>query len=265
MKLSIIILNYNTPDLAYDCLESIQKHRPDFDYEIIVVDNSVKDMRVTDAGIKKIIPGPYQLLVAPNNGFGAGNNAGAKIAKGEYLFLLNPDTILTEDSISKMLSFLEQHEEIGALTCLLGPDAKTLQKYFFGKFQSLGGLTIRRYNYQKIDPTALEFFYTDIVTGAALMIKRKLFERVGGFDERFFMYLEDDDLCKRLVDQGFKNAVLCTTKIIHLEGKSIPENSKRKKIYYASQTLYWQKHNGTIPTLLMRVVRLPMRLIKANK
>lgn len=265
MKLSIIILNYNTPGLVYDCLKSIKEHEPSFDYEVIIVDNSSEDKKAQDSQIKKILLSTfYFLLSTPNRGFGAGNNAGAKVAKGEYLFLLNPDTVLTEDSISKMIGFIEKHKEIGALTCLLGPDKKTLQKNFFGKFQSLAGLTIRRYNYQTIDRSK-EFFYSDIVTGAALMIKRELFEKVKGFDERFFMYLEDDDLCKRLVDAGYKNAVLLTTKIIHLEGKSISKNSKRKKIYYESQALYWNKHNGSVPTFLMKVVRFPMKIIKSNK
>lgn len=264
-ELSIIIVDYRSKNLLSNCLRSIQKYVDGFDYEILIVDNNQnQEDKIQNADISKILdPSAFLLLPSANKGFGAANNFAAKKANGEYLLLLNPDTLVTDDSIQKMLSFIKRHNEIGALTCLLGPDKKTLQKNFFGKFQSLFSVMFRHYNYQKIDQTK-EYFYTDIVTGAALMIKKDLFLKVGGFDERFFMYLEDDDLCKRLVDAGYKNAVLNIAKIIHLEGKSISKNAERKKIYYRSQNLYWQKHNGFFPTLVMKIFRYPYKLIKTR-
>ncbi len=275
--LSIIIIHHKSKDITFNCLKSIKENLSDINFEIIIVDNSEKEeSRIKNDELSKILsssarraePGPlggaFYLLPSTNKGFGAGNNFGVKSARSEYLLLLNPDTLIFDDSIQKMLSFIKKHDEIGALTCLLGPDKKNLQKDFFGKFQSLGSITIRKYYFNKIDITE-EFFYTGIVTGAAFMIKKDLFEKIGGFDERFFMYLEDDDLCKRLVDAGYKNAVLSTAKIIHLEGKSISKNKDRKRIYYRSQDLYWQKHNGFLPTLIMRIIRFPYKLIKQNK
>lgn len=264
--LSIIIVNYNTPYFVYNCLKSIKKNLRDIKYEIIIVDNSSKpELKINEQELKEATHTTCYLLHTTNNGFGAANNLAAQKAKGKYLFLLNSDTIIVDNSIQKMYEFIIQHKEIGALTCLLYNDLdnKKLQKYFYGNFQSLTGLTIRRYNYQKIDP-AKEFFYTDIVTGAALMIKRELFEQIGGFDEKFFMYLEDDDLCRRIVDLGYKNAVLDTAKIVHLESKST-NNKERKKYYYRSQELYWQKHNGFLPTTLMKIIRWPLKMIKTNK
>lgn len=267
LDLSIIIIDYKSKALLFDCLRSIIKHTNNISYEIIIVDNNEEpESKILNTDINKILPpAAYHLLFSTTNkGFGAGNNLATNKANGEYLLLLNPDTIVFNDSIEKMLSFIKRHREIGALTCLLGPTKKDLQKNFFGKFQSLFSITFRRYNYQKIDPPAggqKEFFYTDIVTGAALMIKKEIFNKIGGFDERFFMYLEDDDLCKRLVDTGYKNAVLNTAKIIHLEGKSISINSERKKIYYQSQDLYWKKHNGLLPTFFMKAIRWPYKFI----
>lgn len=275
--LSIIIVHHKDKGTTFDCIKSIKDNVLNISYEIIVVDNSgnteysraCRQAGIQNTDISKILEhNSFCLLPTVNNGFGAGNNLAAKKAKGEYLLLLNPDTLVFDDSIEKMFSFIKKHNEIGALTCLMGPDKKRLQKNFFGNFQSLFSISIRRYNYQKVDPPAggqKEFFYTDIVTGACLMIRRDLFEKMGGFDERFFMYLEDDDLCKRLVDADYKNAVLNTAKIIHLEGKSISKNKERKKIYYQSQNLYWQKHNGFILTLLMRAIRFPYKLLKENK
>jgi hypothetical protein len=266
IDLSIIIVDYKSKKFTLECLKSINENLKDITFEIIVVDNNqAPEFRIQNSELSKILaPSAFCLLPSANQGFGAANNLGVKKASGEYLLLLNPDTLVFDDSIQKMLGFIKNHKEIGALTCLLGPDKKKLQKDFFGKFQSLGSITIRRYYYNKLDQTG-EFFYTGIVTGAALMIKKELFDKIGGFDERFFMYLEDDDLCKRLIDLGYKNAVLNTAKIIHLEGKSITKNSDRKRIYYRSQDLYWQKHNGFLPTLLMRIIRFPYKMIKTNK
>ena len=199
--LSIIIVHHKSKDITLNCLKSIKENLSGVNFEIIIVDNSEKtEYRIQNTDISKIFDTfIFYLLRSNNNGFGAANNLGEKQAKGEYLLLLNPDTLVFDNSIEKMLSFIKKHDEVGALTCLLGPDDKKLQKDFFGKFQSLGSITIRKYYFNKIDQTG-EFFYTGIVTGAAFMIKKDLFERIGGFDERFFMYLEDDDLCKRLVD-----------------------------------------------------------------
>jgi hypothetical protein len=270
IDLSIIIVDYKSKKFLFDCLLSIKEHILNIKYEVIIIDhNQEQEFRIQNSELSKImLPAPYSLLPADNNGFGAGNNLGTSKANGEYLFLLNPDTLIIDDSIEKMFHFLKKHEEIGALTCLLyNRDRKTLQKAFFGKFQSLGSLTLRHYNYQKINPPACggqEFFYTDIVTGAALIIRKKLYDRIKGFDEHFFMYLEDDDLSKRIVNLGYKNAVLNTAKIIHLEGKS-SNNKQRKYYYYKSQDYYWQKHNGKILTLIMRILRWPYKQIKQNK
>ncbi len=95
-----------------------------------------------------------------------------------------------------------------------------------------------------------------------MMMKRNIFEKVEGFDENIFMYLEDDDLCKRISELGYKNAILATAKVIHKEGSSINKNKDRKKLYYASQTYFWRKHNGFLPTLLMRIMRWPYKLFK---
>lgn len=260
-KLSIIIVDYNCSELIKDCIQSILKFKPGLDYDIIVVDNASRESHLKE--YEKLSNNIFGIRAEKNKGFGSGNNLGAKKANGEYLLLLNPDTILIENSLSKMVNFIENHQEIAALTCLLGPNREDLQKAFFGRFQSLLGLTFRHYNYQKID-LGSEFFYTDIVTGACLLIKRDLFDKVGGFDENIFMYLEDDDLCKRLVKAGYKNAVLTTTKILHLEGQTT-KIKERKKIYYESQNYYWKKHNGVFITLLMRLIRWPYKLLKAGK
>lgn len=268
VELSIIIVDYKSKSYLFDCLKSIRKNLKNINYEIIIVDNNQEpEFRIKNYELSKILLNtPHSIIPTINNGFGASNNLGAKSAKGEYLLLLNPDTLLIDSSINGMYNFIIQHPEIGALTCLLYNDiyCKKMQKNFFGKFQSLASVTIRRYNYKKTNLVHEKFFYTDIVTGACLMIKRELFQKLGGFDENIFMYLEDDDLCRRLVKLGYKNAVLNIAKIIHLEGQS-SNNKQKKQYYYKSQDYYWKKHNGLLPTLLMRLIRFPYKLFKENK
>ena len=267
MKLSIIIINHNTSKLVYDCIESIKKNIFDISYEIILVDNSTnEDNRIQDTDIRKILPTTnYQLLTTPNNGFGAGNNAGAKLAEGEYLWLLNSDTLLIDDSVKKMIGFLDQKKEIGIASPLLYNDleSKNIQPFFFAKFQSLNNLIIRR-NRPKIDYKKEEFFETEVVVGASLIIRKSVFDQISGFDENIFMFFEDDDLCYRVIKLGFKVVVYCQAKIIHLQGKSINKNSSRKTMYYTSQTYFWNKHYGFWPTILMRFLRWPYKLIKTN-
>lgn len=258
--LSIIIVNYNSRKYLLDCLKSIEEHVKDIDFEIVVVDNNSSETLTANdlVPFKRV-----KLVLSPKNlGFGGGNNLGVSNAGSEYLLLLNPDTKIIDDSIQKMMTFMKNHEEIGALSALLYGDdeCKQLQSAFFGRFQSLASLIFRHYNYQQVDMSR-EFFYTDIVTGADLMIKKVNFEVVNGFDENFFMYLEDDDLCKNLVDRGFKNAVLTKAKIVHYEGKSSTSRQK-KNYYYNSQARFWQKHSGFWPTLLMRIIRWPYKVLK---
>lgn len=262
-KLSIIIINYNTPNLVYDCLKSIKKFVK-VNYEVVLVENgSDPAHRIKNTDISNILPATrYKLLTSDINlGFGKGNNLGASKATGDILWLLNSDTVLVDDSAKKMIDFLEQHKEIGALSPIIYHPDSSIQRDFFAKFQSLVGIIFQRYNYQKIDFKE-KFFYCDIVIGAAMMVRKELFDKLMGFDPNIFMYLEDDDICKRIVDQGYKNAILTTAKIIHKEGASIKKNSSRKKLYYESQTYFWKKHNGFLPTLIMRILRWPYKLIQ---
>jgi GT2 family glycosyltransferase len=263
-KLSIIILNYNTPDLVYDCLLSIKKF-VSVRHEVILVDNgSDKDKGIDETEYRRIMPENCQLIISETNlGFGKGNNLGAKEATGDFLWFLNSDTVLVDSSAEKLVNFIDSHKEIGALSPVIFHPDGSIQHNFFAKFQSLAGVLFRRYNFQKID-FDVEFFYTDIVIGAAMMVRKKLFDELNGFDPNIFMYLEDDDICKRMVDKGYKNAVLTTAKIMHKEGASIKKNSNRKKLYYDSQTYFWKKHNGFLPTLLMRIIRWPYKLIRTR-
>lgn len=260
IELSIIIINYNTHSLTLDCIKSIEDHLKKISYEIIIVNNSSRDKerQILQSRLKE--NGRFKIINSENRGFGAANNLGIESAQGHYLLLLNSDTLVIDDSISKLLNFFKKHDEIGALTPLLyQPNKKTLQKHFYGSFPTIGSLTFRRWQGRRAD-LAKRFFYSDMVSAASMMIKKETFSRIEGFDENFFMYCEDDDFCRRLVKVGYKNAVLTNAKIIHREGES-SSNRKRLLMYYKSQSYYWQKHNGTFWRIAMEIIRWPYKTI----
>lgn len=258
LDLSIIIVNYNTSKLTLGCIESVKKSIKNLDYEIIVVNNSDKPEQ------SKILhqnqPNDIKIIDSKNRGFGTANNSGAKAAKGEYLLLLNSDIKVSDNSIFLMLKFLTKHQEIAALSPLLyQEDGKTLQKHFFGSFPTFLSLTFRRWQGRNAD-LQKDFFNSQMVSAAAMMIEKKKYDKVCGFDQNFFMYCEDDDLCRRLTQADHKNAVLTKAKMIHLEGRSA-SNKKRLKMYYKSQSYYWQKHNGTSARVLMEIIRWPYKTL----
>jgi len=253
-------LNYNTPELVYDCLASITK-QIDFEYEIIVVDNG-SDKKVDEEKIKSY-PNASCYLLEKNLGFGQGNNFGAEKTKGELLWLLNSDTIVPDQSISKLVSYMEADPSIGVASPVLYNDLSCIetQPDYYANFQTLKTLISRRprdnASYDSV------FFETDIVVGASMFIRRNIYEKIGGFDAKIFMFMEDDDICYRVKQLGLKVIVFYQSKIVHLQGKSISKSKDRKKMYYRSQDYFWQKHYGTVQTLIMKVIRWPIKMIKS--
>lgn len=263
INLSIIIVNFNTLDLVVDCIKSIKKYTKDIKFEIIVINNHPQSNDYKK--LKKLYQreDEIKILKSPNHGFGAANNIGAKKARGEFLLFLNSDTLIIDDSLQKLIHILNNNPKMGAISPLLyNPDGK-LQKYAFGDFQSLLSVTWRKR--KKLNPNRnKKITYINLISGAAMMIRKATFERVGGFDERFFMYFEDDDLCRRLVNLGKKNAIITSTKIIHLQGKS-SSMSSRKIMYYQSQNYYWRKHKGLFLEMVMRTFRFPYLIWQKQK
>ncbi len=253
---SIIIVNYNTPELVFDCLESISAHMP-VPYEVIVVENSTKSFVSSDE-LKRY---PHTQLVAQDenrHAYGAGNNAGAAVARGTYLWLLNSDTVLVDDSVKELIALFENDSSVGIASPYLFNDraCTQLQADFCAHFQTLPRLLLRntRPTLRADSPTPV-----DIVVGAALMIRRALYAQLGGFDENIFMYMEDDDLCLRAARAGYRTLVTPNAKVIHLQGKSIAASAERKKFYYKSQDYYWEKHHGTVAATAMKVLRFPIK------
>jgi GT2 family glycosyltransferase len=168
------------------------------------------------------------------------------------LLFLNPDTII-EPAVLDILGLSLEKPQLGIVAPQLTDEFGQEEKFAAGYFPTLGRLISRKIA-RSAKTTAVDW-----VSGAALAIKRELFLRLDGFDERFFMYYEDIDLCLRAKQAGY-TAELAPVNIIHMRGQSLSSNSLRKKYYYHSQFLYFKKHFGFLYAWVLGILRLPMLL-----
>ena len=247
-ELSIIYVNYNTADQVMTSVESVRRHTKGIDYEIIVADNNSKD----DENLQKLIDDETIKIVKldDNYGFGKANNAGVKECTGEYIFLLNPDTICHDNSIKKLLDCLKADQTIGVISPnLINAESKPTHS-----FRRVGDGILTELNfalfglpYKILYGSDFEFNHSDkqlevaYSCGAAMMMKKNIFEKVDGFDETFFMYYEDQDLCNRIKKTGLRIVNEPKAIIQHLEGTSIHLNSKRETFIIQSRKKYFIK------------------------
>ncbi len=254
LDLSIIIVNYNVKEFLQNLIHSINKASQTISAEIIVVDNASDDGSVEF--IREKFPEVKLFANDKNLGFSKANNIGLKAAKGKYLLLLNPDTLVREDTFTKMIEFFETHTDAGLAGCkILNPDG-TLQlacrRSFPGPWTSFTKVTglsslfpnsklFARYNLSYLNEN--QTYEVDAISGSFMMFPRKVYEKVGGLDEQFFMYGEDLDLCFRIQKSGSKVYYVHSTQIIHYKGESTKRsNLDETKIFYNAMHLFVKKH-----------------------
>jgi GT2 family glycosyltransferase len=254
LDLSIIIVNYNVKEFLQNLLHSIEKASVNITKEIIIVDNASDDGSVEL--IKNRFPSVKLIVNNENIGFGRANNQGLKIASGEFMLMINPDAIVSEDTLDKMISFLNENPSAGLAGCKILNSDGTLQlacrRSFPGPWTSLTKVTglsnlfpksrlFARYNLTYLDEN--ETYEVDAISGSFMMMRKKVYEKVGGFDERFFMYGEDLDLCYRVQQAGFKVYFVHSTRIIHYKGESTKRSSlDETKVFYNAMHLFVKKH-----------------------
>ncbi|MGJ5633808.1 glycosyltransferase family 2 protein [Nostoc sp. CALU 1950] len=260
ISVSVILVNYNGKEILLDCLNSIQKFIDIPNYEIILVDNASSDGSVELVAVNY----PHIRLVKQieNRGFGAGNNVGAKFATGEFLFLLNTDTVLINNILPHLIQLMQADPQVGIIgPKLLNPDG-SLQISVSPALGIKGEYEARQMHqaYQNISQQNLieqkfqEIQEVDIVVGAAFFIRSSLFNDLGGFDENFFMYFEESDLCQRAQYRGYKIIYTPDVSLIHLKGYSIQKAANIMAIEYRrSQIYYYQKHRPLWEQLLLRI------------
>ncbi|MGE5401627.1 MAG: glycosyltransferase [Ignavibacteriales bacterium] len=254
IDLSIIIVNFNVKEFLQNLLNSILKSSGNISTEIIIVDNASDDGSVEI--IKEKFPSVKLIANKKNIGFGAANNQGLQAAQGKYILLINPDTIVQEDTFKKLIEFFEKTPDAGLVGCKVLNSDGTLQlacrRGFPGPWTSfckVSGLSklfpksrlFARYNLTFLDEN--QTYEVDAISGAFMMMKREVYEKIGGFDPQFFMYGEDLDLCFRTQKAGFKVYYVHTTQIIHYKGESTKRSSlDETKVFYEAMHLFVKKH-----------------------
>jgi len=255
MDISVVIVNYNVRDFLNNALVSVYKALEGLEGEVFVVDNASDD-----GSCEMVIQSfPQAHLIANdvNVGFAKANNQALSLSRGKYLLLLNPDTIVQEDTFRILMDFFNANPDVGMAGCkILNPDG-TLQlacrRSFptpWVAFTKVSGLSsmfgstklFGRYNLTYLNPD--ESYEVDAISGSCMMIRRDVFESVGGLDESFFMYGEDLDWCYRVQKAGWKVFYVADTKIIHYKGESTRRSDiDELKIFYRAMRLFVQKHH----------------------
>ena len=253
MELSIVIVNYNVKEFLTQCLDSIFKSQTQYNYEVIVVDNSSRD-----SGRDEICSTFEHITWIDNSenvGFGRANNQGFSHAKGVYTLILNPDTVLQEDTLEKCISYLLAHPEVGGIGIkgLDGsgqflPESKRALPTPLVALWKITGLSaifpkssvFARYHLGHLSPE--ENHEVDILVGCFMMVPTQLLLSVGGFDPQYFMYGEDIDLSYELQKTGHKNIYFSDSQIIHYKGESTKRGSLNYvRMFYKAMVLFAKK------------------------
>ena len=244
VSISVIIVNYNARYFLRNCIGSILSSDIAEEVELIVVDNNSSDG--SSEMIQRDFPQVNYVQNDENIGFSRANNIGVSLAKGSYVLILNPDTMLTETTLSELLYFSEQQADFGAAGAhFIDGSGKYLpeSKRNFPDLKVAGAklLGYSRYYYANhIDKN--EIAEVDILTGAFMFIKKEVYKEVGGFDEDFFMYGEDIDLSFRISEAGFKNYYVGSTKVLHFKGESTVKDSFYFRNFYGALSIFYRKH-----------------------
>jgi len=265
IDLSIVILNWNVRELLDGCLASLRSDH--YALEIIVVDNASRDDSV--AMVRAKYPQATVIANAENRGFTGGNNQGIAASHGRYVLVLNPDTLVLGDALDRMVAYLDDHPDVGALgPQLLNPDRSiqssrrrfpTLTSAFF-ESTWLQGLAPKRIltHYYMDDITPDHAHEVDWLNGACTIFRREVFDRVGVYDaQNFFMYSEELDLCRRVKEAGWKIVYLPEAQVIHYVGQSSDQAVAPRHIYFqTSKVRYFRKWHGSLQANLLRVFLL---------
>lgn len=243
MKISVITVAYKNSKVVVDLLNSIAKYNDIGDeLEVIIVDNSPEDVRIEEA-IKVADYKNYIYIKADNKGFGAGNNRGAEIAKGEILAFLNPDIILIEPIFKRILGELKKDEKlvwIGGQ--LLTAEGHNINSYGF-RFEHRGAIGAAIVGFLR---QWFSLFCSSkmFLSGANIFIKKNIFEQIGSFDENIFMYHEEADLTQRILklDRNYKIKFCPNIRMIHLDGQSTPFSDKLYEKEMPAAIYYAQKY-----------------------
>ena len=270
MKLSVIIVSYNVKFFLEQCLRSCIKATQNLEAEIIVVDNNSVDE--STEMVKKKFPNISLIHNQKNVGFSKANNQAILKAKGEFILLLNPDTLVEEDAFEKATFFMSEEKEVGAVGVQMIdgkgefldeskrgiPDFQTSIFKFLGLHKFFPNSKILN-NYYLGNLDKNKRHEVEVLVGAFMLIRRSVLDKIGLLDEQFFMYWEDTDLCMRIVKKGYKNYYLGDVKIIHYKGESNKRHTLSFTIGFNKSMLsfvkkHFSKHLLFLPSIKVATI-----------
>lgn len=260
-ELSILIVTWNSRATIRDCLNSIQNTCQKLDYEVLVWDNVSTDdtVKIIQAESPKV-----KLFRSQKNlGFAEGNNRLIEKTNSDYILFLNPDTVIIDNSVIKMLEYLKSTSSVAALgPKLLYSDSTFQLSYakfpnlgseFFTKIYQRGAYRRRSLVLKFLDKNSAKTKEVDWVSGACLLTRKKVLQEAGKFDENFFLYFEDTDLCHRMKAKG-KIIYFPEAQVVHVVGISTKTQSLQTEYHYRkSQLYYYRLHNSRISNLILKL------------
>lgn len=264
LDLSIIILNYNAKKFIIDCLNSVARAKKEkFSWEVIVVDNASSDGSVEELRKYNSSKLPFQLIENKQNvGFAGGNNDGVPRASGKYILFLNPDTVVEKDTLLYMISFMDEHKEVGAATCKLKLVNGQLDDAAHRGFPTPWNAFCHFSKLEKIFPRSRLFsgyslghlstestHSIDALSGAFMIVRREAGEQVGWWDEDYFWYGEDIDFSYRLNERGWKIMYVSDVSILHYKGVSSGVKKHTKEISSATREIRKRSARASIEAM----------------
>ena len=273
-EISIVIVSWNTRDLLRACLKSIYATMDEIAFEVIVVDNASEDGSAEM--VESEFPEATLIRSESNLGFAAGCNLGLRKATGRFLMILNSDAELTAGAVSRMLDFMERRPDAGLVgPKLVSPDGTlqingqrfpTLAREILGVIRAqklIPGVATLGWGREDFDRDA----EVDSLAGACMLVRREVVEQVGLLDERFFMYFEDVDWCRRTKRAGWKIYYLGEAQIVHGWACSSAKQGivRSHELLHRSRYLYFRKHHGLIQAAAIGIISRLVQIAFAFK
>lgn len=247
MKLSVVILNYNVRFFLEQCLLSVKNAITSLEAEIIVIDNNSTDDSCEM--VRQHFPEVILIENQENVGFSKANNQAVKVAKGEYVCIINPDTAVQEDTFVEVINYADSIKNMGALGVYLMdgtgnflPESKRNLPTPKISLLKLTGFTEKYYANHVFDSTNAP---VEVLVGAFMLLKREVYNEVGGFDEDYFMYGEDIDLSYKITKAGYQNHYFGSATVLHYKGESTQRDEAYFERFYGAMQIFYKKHFDT--------------------
>lgn len=263
VKVSIIVVYYSNLEKFKETLNSIYDKNWNTKFEVIAVNNAAMEI---PRSLKRKFPKVFFIKSPKNGGYGYGNNLGARQAKGEFLFILNPDTKLQNGSLDELADFLDKNKKAGIVAPnLINSKGEIFQQLGSSELTPLRGIVALSFINKLFpnNPVSTSYWVAKlpknklrevgVVPGSAFMIRRNLFEKIGGFDEKFFLFFEESDLCKRVRESGYKIFIYPEAQVEHSWTNRKATSKRVEKAFTESRFYFFRKHYGLVWAIVVEV------------